>query len=585
MNLEEELRANEQALRLSQERLQSILEAIGDVVWSLDPRYSRWFYLNSATEKVFGRPVGEFLDNPHLLQEIVHPEDRLRVELASQTLLGTGSQDLEYRIVRPDGEIRWVRARTRLLVDGQGNPQRIDGIATEITARKRLQEKLDHDALHDSLTSLVNRSLLMDRIEQAIKRSQRHPEQIFALLSLDLDHFKDINNSLGHLVGDNFLIAVARRLQDCQRAGDTIARLGGDEFVVLLEDFRHVDEILQITERIQQALERPIQLEGTEIFVTASIGIAVGGSHSPATSYQQAAHLLRDADTAMYRAKVSGKGRYEIFNPAMHAQAVQRLQLENDLRRASERQEFLVHYQPIVCLASQRLLGVEALVRWRHPTRGLVSPAEFIPLAEETGLIVAIDRWVLRSACRQLRRWQDRWPELKDLILSVNISGNHFSQPGLIECLDEVLQETSINGNSLKIEVTESAVIENPEAARLILEQLQARNVQVCLDDFGTGYSSLSYLHCFPFNVLKIDRSFVQQLVTGQDNREIIRAIISLGLNLNMSVIAEGIETAEQLTQLQAFNCPYGQGYWFSKPLSSEGMAAILQDLTARWQV
>ena len=574
--LEEELRANEQALQHSQERVDSVLGSIEDVVWSADPRKFQLLYLNAATEKVYGRTVSEFLGNFNLRREVIVLEDRDRVEKASKALYSSGSQDIEYRIVRPDGEVRWIRDRARLIVDAQGSPLRIDGIITDITERKQAQQQLEHDALHDGLTGLANRTLLMERLRQAIERSQSQPEKRFALLFLDLDGFKVVNDSLGHLVGDQLLIEVARRLKNCRRTGDTIARHGGDEFAILLEELPDVDDAIKVAHRIQQVLKPPLVLDEREVFVSASIGIAITEQASLYTSCDRVAHLLRDADTAMYSAKARGQGGYEVFTPSMHTQILQRLELESDLRRAIEREEFLVYYQPIICLTNQRLWGFEALVRWQHPRRGLVNPGEFIPLAEETRLSIAIDRWVLRTACHQLRRWQGQLPS--PLTVSVNLSGNQFSQPGLIENLDQVLEETGLEGSCLKLEITESVVINNAQSTITVLQQLRQRHVQLCLDDFGTGYSSLSYLHSLPFNVLKIDRSFIERLGREGEKGEIVKAIVALGSNLDMSVVAEGIETQEQLQQLKGLNCAYGQGYWFARPMHSEAATRFIRN-------
>lgn len=581
-NFEAELRVNEQALRLNQDRLDSILGSIEDVVWSADPRKFQLLYLNAATEKIYGRTVSEFLSNFNLRRDVIAPQDREQVERASKTLYSKGVQDIEYRIVRPNGEVRWVRDRARLILDAQGTPTRIDGIITDITERKQAQEKLRHDALHDGLTGLANRTLLMERLRQAIERSKSQMDKRFALLFLDLDGFKVVNDSLGHLVGDRLLIEVSQRLKSCQRTGDIIARHGGDEFAVLLEELPDVDDAIKVAQRLQQALKPPLVLDNREVFVSASIGIAIGGQANFYTSYDRVAHLLRDADTAMYYAKAKGQGGYEVFTPSMHTQIVQRLELESDLRRAIEREEFLIYYQPIICLSTNKIWGFEALVRWQHPLRGLVGPTEFIPLAEETGLSIAIDRWVMRSACHQLRFWQEQLPHSFPLTVSVNLSGKQFSQPGLVESLDQVLLETGIDGSYLKLEITESVVIDKAESTLTVLQQLRKRNVQLCLDDFGTGYSSLSYLHSFPFSVLKIDRSFISRLGIGGGNGEIVKAIIDLGTNLGMSVVAEGIETREQLTKLKSLNCAYGQGYRFAKPMSREAATSFVRNWSMR---
>ncbi|MBW4623537.1 MAG: EAL domain-containing protein [Cyanosarcina radialis HA8281-LM2] len=581
-----EKEANEQALQVSHERLDRILSSIEDVVWSIDPNTLQLYYLNAATEKVFGRQVNEFIANPNLWQEIIHPDDRELVEKANQVLYATCKQDIEFRILTSRGEVRWIRVRARAIADEDGNLRRIDGITTDITQLKRVQEQLQYDALHDGLTGLANRNLLMDRLHHAIKRHQRQSNKFFALLFLDLDRFKVINDSLGHFLGDELLKAVARRLEQSQRAEDTVARLGGDEFVILLEELVDVEGAIVVARRIHEALKPAIMLDRHEVFVSASIGIATG-SFQTHTSPEQVVEILRNADTAMYRAKARGQGYYEVFDPSMHAHILERLRLENDLRRAiaflesgaSDRQEFVVYYQPIVSLSSRQIHGFEALLRWQHPERGLIPPIEFIPIAEEAGIIVSLDRWVLRTACQQLRVWEQQFPTLLPLTMSVNLSGNHFSQAGLIEFIDEILQETNLNGGALKLEITESVLIQNTEAAAATLRKLKSRNIHVHLDDFGTGYSSLSYLHCFPFNALKIDRSFVKQLgvkIESEENSEIIKAIINLGLTLRMNVIAEGVETKEQLLQLKSLSCPYGQGYLFSEPIASDAVTAFL---------
>ncbi len=446
--------------------------------------------------------------------------------------------------------------------------------ARDITERKQVEEalrqseeQLRYDALHDPLTSLANRTLLMDRLKHALKRQRRRTERLFAFLYLDLDRFKVINDSLGHLEGDRLLIAFARRLEKCRRASDTIARLGGDEFVILLEELNSSDEAITVAERIHQQLVSPFRLDTQEVFVSVSIGIALS---SP--EYDEPAQLLRDADTALYAAKEQGKSRHIVFDASMHTRALKQLHLESDLRRALARQEMIVYYQPIVSLKNNRLQGFEALVRWLHPERGLIYPHEFIPIAEETGLIIALDQWVLRSSCQQFYRWQRQFSSFMPLTLSVNLSGKQFSQPDLIAQIDVILSETGLGGQCLKLEITESALIENPESAAETLRELQARKIRVCLDDFGTGYSSLSYLHRFPLNTLKIDRSFVSRLGRKGENTAIVRTIATLADEMGLELIAEGIETAEQISFLQTLGYQYGQGYWFSKPVDSESI-------------
>ncbi|HEX8336521.1 MAG TPA: EAL domain-containing protein, partial [Pyrinomonadaceae bacterium] len=439
------------------------------------------------------------------------------------------------------------------------------------SALEESREHFRHAAYHDALTGLPNRLLLADHLRLAIERAKRHSDHSYALIFLDLDRFKYINDSLGHAAGDQLLVTIARRLENHLRPTDTVARLGGDEFAVLLDGLEDEGDAIRVAERVQEELTSPFNLGGHEVFTTASIGIALS-----APGHDHPERVLRDADTAMYRAKEKGKARYELFDADMHARAVERLRLENDLRRAVERGEFQVNYQPIVSLDSDRVAGFEALVRWEHPERGFVPPSEFIPVAEETGMIVEIGQWVLRESCRQMREWQRLSFDNRLLTVSVNLSGKQFLQPNLIGCVKQILHETDLDPRCLKLEITESVMMENAEAASAMLVQLRALGVQLSIDDFGTGYSSLSYLHRFPVNTLKIDRSFVIRMGDAGENSEIVRTILTLASNLGMDVIAEGVETKGQLSQLKAMNCPYGQGYFFSKPVDAAGAGALV---------
>jgi diguanylate cyclase (GGDEF)-like protein len=393
---------------------------------------------------------------------------------------------------------------------------------------------------------------------------------MFAVLFLDLDRFKNINDSLGHTHGDLLLVAFAERLERALRPVDTLARFGGDEFAILLSGMQDATDAVRVAQRISEELSQPFVLDKNSAFATASIGIALSSS-----GYDRPEDILRDADTAMYRAKENGKARCEVFDHAMHARAVSRLQLESDLRQAVELKQFCVYYQPIVCLQSGRLAGFEALVRWNHPRHGLVSPADFIPVAEETGLIVPIGEWVLHEACRHIREAQKIFPSHRSLSLSVNLSARQVAQTDLLDRIKEALAISKLNAHCLKLEITESVVMENAEAAALMFKQLRALGVQLSIDDFGTGYSSLSYLHRFPLNYLKIDRSFVSRLTTDNDNA-IVRTISTLARNLGMEVIAEGIETEEQYQQLKMLGCEFGQGFLFSHPVNDEGVLRLL---------
>ena len=433
------------------------------------------------------------------------------------------------------------------------------------------QEHFRHAAFHDALTSLPNRSLLNAKLKSAIERAGEGVGHQFAVLFLDLDRFKNINDSLGHTIGDQLLVTIARRLEHSVREMDTVARLGGDEFAILLEGIKSSSDATYMAERLQRELSSPFTLGGHEVFTTASIGIALGE-----TGYEQPEDILRDADTAMYRAKESGKARFEVFDTSMHARASNLLRLENDLRRALEREEFRVCYQPIVALETGHIAGFEALVRWQHPERGFISPAEFISVAEDTNLIIPLGLWVLDEACRQMVRWQWQSAANKSLTLSVNLSGKQFTQPDLVERIESILDETGLDPRRLKLEITESVVMENAESAIAMLVRLKALGVQLSIDDFGTGYSSLSYLHRFPIDTLKIDRSFVNLMNEGAENSEIVRTIRTLAGNMGMEVVAEGIETLGQLNQLMELKCEYGQGYLFSKPLETEAAETLL---------
>ncbi|MEA5576122.1 EAL domain-containing protein [Anabaena sp. UHCC 0451] len=441
----------------------------------------------------------------------------------------------------------------------------------ELYERQQLQGQLLYRAFHDPLTNLSNRTLFMERLDDAIKLTQVESDYQFAVLFLDCDRFKVINDSLGHLVGDELLIAIGKRLQILMRDSDILARLGGDEFAICLEKITDINYAKIFADTILKELSAPFKLSRAEVFISASIGIVLGNRN-----YNNPQELLRDADTAMYRAKTQGKSRYCVFTDDMYQQAIKLLQLENDLKRAIERQEFIVYYQPIVSLSTGRISGFEALVRWQHPTQGMISPVEFIPIAEETGLIAAIDTWVLKTACIQLRNWQKQKLVDEDVSISVNLSVRLFSQPNLLEIIDQAWREIQLNPQNLKLEITESAIMENGEAAAVILQQLRKCQIQLSIDDFGTGYSSLSYLQRFPVNILKIDQCFINTLESNPRNTGLIATIINLAHTSDMKAIAEGIETPEKLAQLRDLGCDFGQGYLFSKPLAAKSIVDLL---------
>ncbi|WP_013324164.1 EAL domain-containing protein [Gloeothece verrucosa] len=567
----------EMTLRQSERRFRALIENAADIIVILDAQL-RFSYLSPSVERILGYHSHELMHTS--IFTLIHPDEAAEFTKALNRIIenpATTLNPLEYRIRTYHNT--WLIVET--LLSNLLNDPCVQGIVLnchEITQRKQIEAQLRHDALHDTLTGFPNRALLMDRLAQAIKREKRRFGSNFAVLFLDLDRFKLLNDSLGHLIGDELLVAFAERLQQVRRSTDTIARLGGDEFVILLEDLCKVEEAILVAERINQVLSSSFIIDQQEVFITASIGVAFS-----AYRYQQPAQILRDADTAMYYAKNRGRARYEVFDPSMHIHALRQLHLENDLRRAIERDELVVYYQPIISLTTGSLQGVEALVRWRHPQQGMVSPAEFIPIAEETGLIVALDQWVLNAACEQMRLWQQEYPYLEPITVSVNLSGRQFSQPDLIKKIDSILNQTGLEGKYLKLEITETVLIENPNSAAEMLQQLIERKIQVCLDDFGTGYSSLGYLHRFPLDILKIDRSFVSNIEQNRSNSSIIRTIITLARELGIRVIAEGVETQEQRLFLQSLGCHYGQGYWFSPPIDSTKLSNLMTNKLHTW--
>ncbi|MEP6902129.1 MAG: EAL domain-containing protein [Actinomycetota bacterium] len=444
-------------------------------------------------------------------------------------------------------------------------------------ALRESRERFRHVAFHDSLTNLPNRNLFIESLKFILEKSKRTSNAKFAVLFLDLNRFKTINDSLGHSAGDRLILHVAKRLTALVREGDLVARFGGDEFAIILNDVSIIDDAVQFAELIRRKVLTPFTIAGRQVFTSISIGIALNDP-----PYEVAEDILRDADIAMYYAKKRNKD-FVVFDQTMHTRAVTLLQIETDLRHAVERDELLVYYQPIIDLATMRLMGFEALMRWQHPQRGIVPPYEFIPVAEETNMIVPMTLWILRKSCTQLVSWQARSPLNTSLVMSVNLSGKHFSQPDIVEQIRLIIKETGVNPACLKLEITESAVMENAENTILMLKQLRSLGLRLSIDDFGTGYSSLSYLHRFPIDTLKIDRSFVSTMEDGTENGEIVRTIIALAKTLDLHVIAEGIETIHQLHQLRILGCEYGQGYLFSRPVPAEDAQAILDD-KMRWQ-
>ncbi len=442
---------------------------------------------------------------------------------------------------------------------------------SEIAERELLQAKLLEMAHHDALTGLPNRAFFIERLAKALDATKLDESAQFAVLFLDCDRFKVVNDSLGHFVGDQLLIAIARRLRALLYPDVILSRLSSDEFTILLRDVGDQTSVMETVEHILTVFTEPFQLERHEVFITVSVGIAIGTA-----TYSEPEHILRDADMAMYHAKASRQTPYQLFDPTLHSSALQRLQLEIDLRKAVQQHELIVHYQPIITLDTGKTVGFEALVRWQHPQKGLISPGLFIPIAEETGLIAPIGQWVLQHACQQLRQWQNENLCDTSFTMSVNLSARQFAQPNLVEQIDQILADAQLAPHCLKLEITESAIMDNAQSAAAILQDLQKRHIQLSIDDFGTGYSSLSYLHSFPVNTLKIDRSFVQQMDENSENLGLVPLIINIAHKMGMDVVAEGIETPQQLAQLQALNCDFGQGFLFSKPIDSEKIKALL---------
>lgn len=694
------------ALKESQERLDSILTSIEDVIWSLHLETLQLLYINPAVEQLYEHNLSSFFQQRCFWLEVIHPSDRPWVKECYASLLNisllsknSNNHDLEYRILLPDGSEKYVRDRAHIVYEQNEKPIRVDGIITDISnrkiaeialqkseeqfrlifelapigmlittldgyieevnqalcdilkykpaeligqnytyfthpdelasdlifkqkilnneisnyskekrylakngrivytllkvtvlknsqgepkqfikqivdisERKKIEEQLLHDALHDQLTGLPNRTLFIERLTQTLYRCQKHPEQLCAVLFLDLDHFKKINESLGHEFGDELLIVIAEKIQSCLGFNDTLARFGGDEFTILLDDLKTESEATEIADNILDICSSPISLRDHEIFTSVTIGIAFSS-----IGYKKPEDMLRDADLTMYQTKDTGRNCYRIFNQAMYSKLVKRVEIESLLRKAIENKEFTLFYQPIISLATGKLTGFEALIRWNSSQKGFISPADFIPITEETGLIVGLGEWVLLQAAKQSVIWHNTFKDLS-LTISVNLSGKQLIEANLLDRIDKILETTNVNPRSLKLEVTETILMDNFDYAQHILREIQARNINISLDDFGTGYSSLSYLHILPLNTLKIDRSFVTPIETNPEKSAIVKAIVTLAHNLSLDVIAEGIETQTQADVLKNIGCDYGQGYLYSKPVNTEDAELIIRE-------
>jgi len=568
--LEKHIAERTSALRYSEERYALAIQGANDGLWDWDLKTNR-IYFSPRWKAMIGYNEDEINDSPDEWFNLIHPDDfhRVKAEIASHLEGHATHFENEHRVLHRDGSYRWMLCRGLAVWDAGSQAYRMAGSQTDITARKKVEEQLIHDSLHDGLTGLPNRALFLDRLGHILNRTKRHPDQKSAALFLDIDRFKIINDSLGHTAGDQMLIATARRLESCLRVEDTLSRLGGDEFAILLDDTNDVSDTVRVAERIQRRLISTALLSGHDRSITASIGIVTITPY-----YTQPEDILRDADTAMYRAKASGKARYHIFDSTMHASVQAQLQLEVDLRRAIGRQELRAYFQPIVSTSGQ-MIGAEGLVRWQHPQRGLVPPNEFVPIAEETGLITAIDAWMMRQACTQAKAWHEAG--YTHLSVAVNISGRQFQDQSLPRTIQGILQETGLPAHVLKIEITESVAMRDLDISIRILNELNAVGIQISIDDFGTGYSSMAYLKRFPLHVLKIDRSFIKDITQDSDSEVITKAMIVMAHSLKLTVIAEGVETAEQSALLRALGCDAMQGYLFGRPVPAEAFVKLLR--------
>ncbi|NES01585.1 MAG: EAL domain-containing protein [Okeania sp. SIO2F4] len=568
----------EKLLRENEKRFRSLIENSTDIIQILDSN-SIFTYISPSQERILGYTSEELIGKSVL--EFIHPNDSWWME---QVIEGVKQYPKtrrgldEYQVRHKNGSWCVFEAVVMNLLDDES----VQGIVInchDITEKKSVEEKLLRQSLYDSLTDLPNRALLMDRLQQALAHTHTNHSDLFAVLTINLDRFKIVNESHGHSMGDKLLIEIAQRIKTCLRSRDTIARIGSDEFVILLKKVHDRQDAIGLVNLIQTAIAQPLELDGHKLFITASIGIAIS-SHN----YKWAGDILRDANIAMDQAKARNQGSYMVFTSSMHSYVTEMMQLERDLRQAVEMLEefvcptsntFLLNYQPIISLCTGNLVGFEALARWHDRERGMIPPVKFIPIAEETGLIIPLGQWVFWEACRQLQEWQTIYSQTH-LTIAVNISGKQFSQSNLILQIQRILQKTGIDPQGLKIEITESVVMDNAESASKVLSHLRELGMQLSVDDFGTGYSSLSYLHRFPINTLKIDKSFVTNMGVNGENSEIVRAIVTLAHSLGLDVVAEGIETEEQLAQLRYLGCEYGQGYLFSKPVNVTEATALL---------
>jgi diguanylate cyclase (GGDEF)-like protein/PAS domain S-box-containing protein len=564
-------RAAELALRESEEKFRQLADNIPEIFWITDARQRKLHYLSPGFETLTGTALADVMRRPRSWLQVVHPEDRERVRLARKAL-PQAEYNLEYRIVLANGSVRWVHDQAFPVRDAAGEVYRIAGIGADVTHRKEAEEKLVYLAHYDGLTGLPNRALFFDRLKQTLAQAGRRGV-LAAVMFVDLDRFKVVNDTLGHAVGDELLRHVAQRLAGCVRVGDTVCRFSGDEFVLIINDLGASEDARLIAQKVLFAFADPFRVSGHEIFVSTSIGISMYP-----TDCEDEETLLKDADTAMYRAKESGRNNFQFYTREMNARAMYRLKLENSLRHALERGEFRLHYQPKACLHTGRVTGVEALLRWQRPEHGLVPPADFVPLLEDTGLIVPVGEWVIAEACRQIAAWRASGRE--PVSIAINISARQFAARNLGEIVTRVLDQHGADPRYIELELTESLLMVNTEEAVRTLEYLKSLGLRLSIDDFGTGYSSLSYLKRFPIDALKIDRSFIDEITTDVGDATITRAVIGMAHNLGLKVVAEGVETQEQISFLSANGCDEAQGYYLARPRPA---GEISEWLRAEW--
>jgi diguanylate cyclase (GGDEF)-like protein/PAS domain S-box-containing protein len=585
IHMQKEMREKEEArnaLREIEDRYALVASASNDGIWDWDLVTNKMTF-SPRWKAMIGYEEDEIGHRPDEWFERIHVEDlpKVREAIASHLRGDTEHMECEYRLRNQSGLFQWMHARGLAVRDKDGRAVRMAGSQADTTVRKETEEQLMYNAFHDGLTGLPNRMVFMEHLQKSVMRRKRNRNYHFAVLFLDLDKFKNINDSFGHMIGDELLESVAARLLPLFRRNDTFARLGGDEFALLLDDIKDVEYASQIADHIHKELSSPFFLKGVEVFVSTSIGIALGDFE-----YDLPEDMMRDADIAMHRAKLSGRACYMLFDKNMHTNLLSRLQLETDLHLAIEKREFFMAYQPIFSLATGRVVGFEGLLRWAHPKRGVLLPGEFISVAEETGLINVIGGWALKEGCRQMRAWQDRFPSDPPLSMSINVSGKQFLNQKFIRLVRDVLKETSLDTDSLILEMTESHLLADSEIISSRLKDLRALNVKIHIDDFGTGYSSLAYLQQFLISALKIDRSFVQKISRNKtspsgpagESSGIIQAILALAHNLNLDVIAEGVETEEHVSVLRELSCPYVQGFYFAPALTREEAECLLEE-------